>query len=509
MTKKLRGMAGVAAWLSFLFTGIGPAAAADSDTVTLVKAPERSGHFAAVQKQLELGGTLYAYADVDGDVFKLADALRGVMEQVAETQPEAAPYLKQDYRALATIMGLDDIKAFGLSSVPAGDGTFRNRVFFLTPNGRHGFLAGLGGAPAPYTMVKLAPADADFYGEAEMDLAQVYTTLQAVVTKVGGETAANLMADRIKEAGVKASIPWLDVINAWKGRTAMVLRLDSEKTLLLPNFVIPRPSFLLCIEGIAPAFEPLLKKSKGLKMTQEKGRKIYRSAQPLPMPGVDPVIVIEGKTIYVATTPEFFKECLEHTSGLAETPEFKTALGKVSATGNSLAYVSPAFFARMHDLERLNPDLPAKNAQTLRFLLQNVPQPTLPLIAVRTNLPDGILVQSNLNRSLKQDVAMIAVYNPATLGLMAAMAIPAFQKVRTSAQEKAVLNNLRQIAAAADQYYLENNVDTVDLDKLVGPDAFIRELKPVAGEDYGELVLKSGEPLVVHFPDGREVRYEP
>jgi hypothetical protein len=95
-------------------------------------------------------------------------------------------------------------------------------VFFHTPNGRHGLLAGLGGAPAPYDLVKLAPADADFYGEAEMDLAQIYATVRAVVTKIGGESAANLMEDKIKEGGVKASIPWLDVINAWKGRTAMV-----------------------------------------------------------------------------------------------------------------------------------------------------------------------------------------------------------------------------------------------------------------------------------------------
>ena len=41
------------------------------------------------------------------------------------------------------------------------------------------------------------------------------------------------------------------------------------------------------------------------------------------------------------------------------------------------------------------------------------------------------------------------------IGLLAAMAIPAFQKVRTASQDKAVLNNARQIAAAADQYYLE------------------------------------------------------
>jgi type IV pilus assembly protein PilA len=36
------------------------------------------------------------------------------------------------------------------------------------------------------------------------------------------------------------------------------------------------------------------------------------------------------------------------------------------------------------------------------------------------------------------------------IGLLAAMAYPAFQKVRTSSQDKAVLNNARLLAAAAD-----------------------------------------------------------
>ncbi|NBX60429.1 MAG: prepilin-type N-terminal cleavage/methylation domain-containing protein, partial [Opitutaceae bacterium] len=46
------------------------------------------------------------------------------------------------------------------------------------------------------------------------------------------------------------------------------------------------------------------------------------------------------------------------------------------------------------------------------------------------------------------------------IGLLAAMAIPAFQKVRQSSQDKAVLNNARQLSAAADQYFLENGVTT-------------------------------------------------
>jgi type IV pilus assembly protein PilA len=48
------------------------------------------------------------------------------------------------------------------------------------------------------------------------------------------------------------------------------------------------------------------------------------------------------------------------------------------------------------------------------------------------------------------------------IGLLAAMAIPAFQKVRSNAQNKAVTNNLRQLSSAADQYYLESGNTTVN-----------------------------------------------
>src|ERR1700761_5760899 len=70
------------------------------------------------------------------------------------------------------------------------------------------------------------------------------------------------------------------------------------------------------------------------------------------------------------------------------------------------------------------------------------------------------------------------------IGLLAAMAIPAFQKVRTSSQDKAVLNNARQLAAAADQYFLENGVSSVAQANLIGPSAYVKSLNLVAGETY-------------------------
>ena len=53
------------------------------------------------------------------------------------------------------------------------------------------------------------------------------------------------------------------------------------------------------------------------------------------------------------------------------------------------------------------------------------------------------------------------------IGLLAAMAVPAFQQVRKSSSEKAALNDLRQIAAAADQYFLDQGVTTITVAALV------------------------------------------
>jgi type IV pilus assembly protein PilA len=475
--------------------------------VELVKEGERSRHFAAVHKQLELGGTLYGYADIDGDVYKLADGLSAIMEQMAATQPQVAPLVKQDYRALFAELGLGDVRAVGLSSVSEGDGYFRNRVFFYTPDGRHGLLAGLGGAPAPFAKLNLAPADTDMYAEAELDLGEVYKAVKAIVTKVGGDTSANLMEDKIRQAGEKAAISLLSFVNEWKGHTAMVVRFDQEQNLTLPGFVMPRPSLLISADGLAPILEPMLKKSPLLKMVTDGPRQIFTPARPAPIPGVAPVLVIEGTTLYFATSPEFMEECRNNPSGLAQNADFQKTLARVSQTGNGLLYASPRLFARLHELERLNPQLPPQSMQMLKMVLHNVPRPERSLISVRVNLPEGILVQSYLNRSLKQDVVAAAIYNPVSIGLMAAMAVPAFQKVRTASQEKAILNNLRQLSAAADQYYLEHGVDSASFDKLVGPNAYVRRITPVAGEKYETLTFKQGVQLVVRTVDGRVIRY--
>lgn len=479
--------------------------------VDVVAEKVRSQHFMAVSKQLELGGPLYAYVDVDGDVMKLAGGLQTVLQQIAKAQPMVAPFATQDYSEIFRMVGLADIKAVGMSSVPDGTGYFQNRTFFYAPGERHGLMAGLGGKAAPFALVKLAPADVDVYSESEMDLAVVYKTVKAVVAKVAGEPTSNQMEDTLKKAGEAAALSVLDLIYGLKGHAAFVLRLDGEKTLTVPpgpqGVKIPAVSFLIAIEGVAPPVEIALKKSEIFKASEADTMRFYEPAMPMPLEGLSPLIAAEGSTLYIASSKEFLTECLRRKSGLAETSAFREAVAHVGGEGNSLGYVSPRFFTGLRRIETLNPNLPAEIKETIQYTMKSLPTPDRPLVTVRTNLPDGILVRSYWNRSLKQDVAMVAVYNPVTIGILAAMAIPAFEKVRTSSQEKAILNNLRQLAAAADQYYLENGVQAATFNDLVGPTRYVKAIQSVAGENYRQIRFVLGQPLRVVLPGGRVIQY--
>ena len=97
------------------------------------------------------------------------------------------------------------------------------------------------------------------------------------------------------------------------------------------------------------------------------------------------------------------------------------------------------------------------------------------------------------------------------IGLLAAMAIPAFQKVRASSQDKAVLNNLRQLSAAADQYFLEKGVTQVATDDLVGTDTFkyIKSVATVANETYVASIAQGVGPYASNISGQRTVTYNP
>lgn len=88
------------------------------------------------------------------------------------------------------------------------------------------------------------------------------------------------------------------------------------------------------------------------------------------------------------------------------------------------------------------------------------------------------------------------------LGVVAGIAV-----AKMSTQQKAILNNLKQLDAAFDQYALENGVTSATYEQIVGPQGVLRDLVPVAGEDYRAVRLDTQAPeFAVTTPEGLTVR---
>jgi hypothetical protein len=302
---------------------------------TILPANQRSPHFMKVNEHLDLGGTVYVYIDIDGDAEKLATAMKGLLSDVATAQPQIAPFVQQDIAGIFQVLGLTDIKAIGISSYNDGSGYFHNKAFFYTAGQKHGLLAGLGGPVAPFARIGLAPKDTDLYYETEMDLPEIYKTVRAVVSKVGGDTTSNLMEVQLQKAGEAAAFSLLGLINGWKGHTTVVARLSEVESTTIPSgsgegYSFPTPSILLRVDGIGQVVDAALSKSSMLTRAVSNGVTIYQSKQPMHLQGISPVLVVDGEAFYVASNLAFLNECRGLTeSGLAQAPEFKEAASHI------------------------------------------------------------------------------------------------------------------------------------------------------------------------------------
>ena len=76
-------------------------------------------------------------------------------------------------------------------------------------------------------------------------------------------------------------------------------------------------------------------------------------------------------------------------------------------------------------------------------------------------------------------------------------------------RQRRMLNNLRQLSAALDQFQQEYGRPPASLDEIVGQARYIRQLTPAANENYASVPLMPHQPLTIVAPDGVTVTFDP
>jgi len=123
---------------------------------------------------------------------------------------------------------------------------------------------------------------------------------------------------------------------------------------------------------------------------------------------------------------------------------------------------------------------------------------------VRSLCPGSLTIQSNQyimnNKSARKGFTLVEIMIVVVIiGLLAAMAIPAFAKVRQQSRIKAVTNNLRQLANAAQSYMMEKSATQAAYTDLVGTgtDFYLHNMTPVVDEAYTGVTIVNGQSQVV------------
>ena len=445
----------------------------------------KSAHFEAVLEKLDLGGELFGYVDIDGDIESLVEAIGGLYDGVSESVPgpdgEQLPDV--DVNALLAEFGFHGIEALGLSSYKSSDDFFHNKAFLYIPEGRVGLMKFTGGEPGPISALKLAPTGADIVVEFDVQI----RALRDLVDGILGEVNVPDVTDgwnELKE-GPFFGMPFTvdEFFEQTNGRASFVAKMVPETPLpkeLTNGEEFPSVDALICLENVGWVFDELKEGLTGEEAPFEltegtEGVKLTMRMPPDTDLGIyEPVILREAGTerVLIATRDAFLKECLSDSNRLTEDAEFKSVTDGLPTAGNGFSYMSAETFATlqsvmdfamktaMADSQFENPDNPSAGFEQ-QFAEWGKSfygwDRQVGTASITVNLPDGVLFASKDNKSHKA-IATIGVVGVA---VAASVAVPVYSVVQRRAEMTAgggeTLNQVKMLHLALQFHAIEND----------------------------------------------------
>jgi type IV pilus assembly protein PilA len=478
--------------IAHLITSFAGAAALLATNIT------HSANFHEASTHLDLDGSLVGFIDFEGDGQAIGTSLNTIYQDILANTPEMMP-IPMDFNQLFTNLGFGSVRSFAMSSKEIEPDLHRNRSVLLLNDEMTGLFSMYGQALQPFRAAELAPADATGAMTMTVEFTPIRDTVISILQQSMGDMGVAMAQQQLATPVPGTDITADEVIEAlsgnWDGFWHQAYKEAFQQDI----------KFWVRIEGagsLLPRVMPLLKDMPVVIDETDAATVIDLS----PMLGEDSPIDIfikvpEGSSDLIIYSN---KNWTPSSAGprLSEDPKFTALAKRLPKEGLAYTYSVGADMSPLWALLEAEPEA-AKYQVAIQAAMELLISDYLaPTVSVTTLKDNAMITEQYAGYSTKQVIMVL----PAAIGggIGAAMAIPAFQKVRTTSQEKAVTNNLRQIASAADQYFLEEGVTEVSIDKLIG--TYIYSLTPVAGESYENMTITADmTEISVVLGDGRVI----
>jgi len=461
-----------------------------------------SASFEDASAYIDLDGSMVGYMGFEGDGQEIGAELNDIYQKILASRPEMPP-IPVDFTLLIENLGFGSLKAIAMSSKDVEAGLHRNRSAALLNGAPKGLFAIYDLEPLTFTAAAMAPADASAAMTISVNLGALRDTSTLIMQQVMGPMGEGMIQQQLAQIIPETDINYNELIDAlsgkWDGFWHQSYREDFQQEF----------KFWVSIEGAGSLLPRLQAMAEGMGVPfseDEEGLKANFSS----LLGEAAVIGLyvespkDSDSLIVYSHSDWTPE--SGGARLADSDAFKDLAKRLPSEGIAFSYSVGA------DLEPILAGMAAMPqvvqygevaTSVIDFLLGDFLEPNMAV-----SYMDGDHMVSDQYASYSTKQMIMAIPAIAGGGMGAAMAIPAFQKVRETSQEKAVTNNLRQIASAADQFFLENGVTEVHIDKLVGEGGYLRVLNPVAGESYEGMVIRQGEDISVMLGDGTLISVE-
>jgi type IV pilus assembly protein PilA len=418
--------------------------------------------------------------------------------------------------------GIYAIKGFGQSSKRQGD-SFINRTFLYVPEEATGFVKAAQVPARPFDGLAYASASTTLFVTLSVDITAWHKATERWLHSVVGDIGTNLYLSKIAERiHPEAQVTWQSFLEGGPmtltvvaGPTGETFSVNQER--FNYDFPVYEVFVAATTEGREAFFEAILEGTEDLEVLEGStdidqwylATNTGKTKHFVPVLGHDPV----AGNVYFSSRPEAMATALGRPDGLRGQAAFKQVTEALPTQGHYFGYASQSLIQVALDLK----EAVMQQAPEARFAfamyglfypILSLDKAPLGVAATATQTDSGLLMVGyepfvrSVGGLQNQQQTFV------TTGLMAAMAIPAFNKVRDNARIKSVTNNLRMVAAGGQQYLLEEGTDQVSYQTVVQA-GYFSALEPVHGESYQELTVDAeGGTLSVTLKDGTEVSYD-